>query len=323
VGEDAVRLPLAVAMLLGLAAAAPGFDISECDGDASLGNAGILLGWAQPTATSIGTVRIDDQGAANSGVSPADANTDWAAALATWTAIGGTTLNFPATSSTTITSAALEATLGKGDGARAWMLVQPTTRLGSAAGQGWEAVTSTDACSFLGLTYTVFDLNTRLLVDADIMLNDDGPAPAADPDCPGGRAPFYSQAAGDSNVTGKFDLRGIMAHEIGHFLGSEHSIQAGALMEATALAGTDLALATDDQDMLRFLYPTAADPTPPDRNNLSLTACTSQGSVATTGSRSSGGCAAGYPQRAGGALSWLLLGGLLALRLLWRPKGRR
>lgn len=323
------RLAPALALGLAFASAALAFDVSECDGDATLGNAGILLGWAQPTNTSIGTVQVDDQGAANSGIGAADANADWAAAIGYWTGIGGTTLTFPATNSTTIGSAALQATLGAGDTDRAFLLVQPTTQLGAGPGQGWEAVTSTDACSFLGLTFTVFDLNSRLMVDADVMINDDGPAPAADPDCPAGRAGFYSQSATAGVAQpGLFDLRGIMAHELGHFLGSDHSAQAGALMEATANAGVNLAIAPDDQNFLRFVYPAAPGPTPPDRNNLSLTTCTSvvPGSpvVPTSGGGGGGGgCVAADPGAAGAGLSWLLLGAVLALPFRRRRRDRR
>ena len=116
-----------------------------------------------------------------------------------------------------------------------------------------------------------------------------------------------------------------MAHEIGHFLGSDHSIQSGALMAATASSGTDLAIQTDDLNLIRFLYPTGTPPAEPDRNDTELTSCDSQAVTAAPPPSSGGGgggCNAGG--RSGGfGLSALLVGALLALPFRRRRPGRR
>lgn len=313
-------IPVLLASCLLLAGPLGAYEVAECDGDATLGNAAIVKGWLAPTQVTIGTIQIDNQGSPNSGLSAAAVNNDWANALAQWTSVPSTTLQVPATISQAVTPVQLQTSLSAGDTRRLWLVVQPTTtKSGASPETGWAQITGTDPQSFLGLTFTVFDLNSREFVDADVLINDD-PTPA------GPR--FYSRSVG-APIFGRFDLQGIMAHELGHFFGSDHSTQAGALMRAQAFAGVNVDVQVDDQNFLQFMYPGAgAAPPNPDSANLALTSCTSiavsGGGTSSGTSSSSGGGSGGCQALPGGGHGFPWVPGLafLGLLLAW-PRFRR
>lgn len=284
------------------------FDVTECDGDATLGNAATIEGWAAPTLTNIGNVLLDNKGSPNSGLGAGTVIADWNAAIATWDNITQNTMSFPTPAQGDITSVQLGSSVASGDSLRLMIVIQPNTQSTSGGNTqtGWAAITSTDPSSFLGLTFSNFitsqsSSSFRKFVDADILINDD-PTPAG--------AHYFSRSSQPAQA-GLFDLQGIMAHELGHFLGADHSNTSGALMEATAADGVLLNLAVDDVNFLRFVYPdgTIANPPQPARNDTTLTSCTS---VAVTGGggggttvidpgsgSSGGGCRVGGPDRAG------------------------
>lgn len=285
-----------------LVSGARGFDLAECDGDATLGNAGILLGWTAPTGTSLGSIVVDDQGTGPSGISPAATVARWQAARSSWQGVSNTNLVIPSVTTSTVSSTTLEASLSAGDGTRLWLVVTPTTtKSGPPPETGWAAITGTDPASFLGLTFTVFNTTSRRPVDADILINDDAP---------GGAARYYDRSV--APLPGLFDLEGIMTHELGHFLGAEHALLSSSLMFASASPGADLPFTSDDFGVVRFLYPDGSlTPLPqPDRNVLSLTSCTAAAPVIPVlggGGGGGGGCRAGGMGGPGGVVPLVLV----------------
>ena len=81
--------------------------------------------------------------------------------------------------------------------------------------------TATTLASTLGLTTVTFDVNTGEIYDADTEINGTVPLSADDPVPAGG-----------------FDLRSIITHEMGHFLGLAHSGDATATMYAQYSPGS-------------------------------------------------------------------------------------
>ncbi len=74
--------------------------------------------------------------------------------------------------------------------------------------------------------------------------------------------------AGGAGCFGEIDMRGVTAHEVGHFIGLDHTAVSGATMVAT-LAACDPSQATlhpDDVAGAGFLYPTGVGSAPPVAN---------------------------------------------------------
>lgn len=265
------RRALALALAALAAPAAPGFDAIECDTNEIFGDAATVLGWGTNPASAMGAIEVDNQGAPASSLGNAAVNAAWETAVTNWVGItSGDNLAFAARANgAAIGSAALESSLNNSRLARTWMVVQATTAAGPST--GWAAITATDVNNTLGLTLSRFDTTTRLTVDSDILINDDNT---------GGVGGSWDQALpGTSPGVGRFSLYSVIAHEIGHYLGLDHTIQAGAAMAPVLATGVTVDLGNDEANGMLFLYTgSGAVKPPPDRNDPALTSCVSNGS---------------------------------------------
>lgn len=147
----------------------------------------------------------------------------------------------------------------------------------------------------LGLTTLTYDTCTGVVVDADIELNSGD----------------FSFSAADVPPVGHTDLRNTVTHEVGHFLGLDHTPDRKATMYAKAPAGETIKrdLDPDDEEGLCYIYAQDDQPCPAD-------GCTPPQSV---GSTSGGGsCAAS----AGGGAP-LPLAAIAGLMFAWRASRRR
>lgn len=258
-GQLARGLALA---LLGVPAASA-FDIVECDGGNTPGDAAIILGWPAPAATSVGAVVIDDQGTVNSGIPGFILRQLWANSITDWAGTPDQEFAFPNGGARAVTGAELGASLGGGS-ERIFTVIQPTTTI-PAGGifptpvTGWTQITGTGD-GVLGIALSVFDLTTRSIVDSDIILNDDAT----------GGAPVFAPGA----VPGRFNIGTVMRHEIGHFFGLDHAQDPNSIMAPTLGPNTVVNIAADDRNGMVFLYPGAdAFLVNPDRNVLRFDSC--------------------------------------------------
>lgn len=254
---------LAALLLLGAATPAlRGFNLSECDGSNTPGNAGILLGWTQPTATSMGGIRLDDGGAPASGLTTAEVDAAWQASFADWSTTTLTTLAFPTPTPTPVTDGQLETALAGGAlGSQVCTVITSATSLaGPPVRTGWAAITISDPTGTLGITLTAFLPATRRILFSNILLNDDRAA---------GASGFLIGGSG----TGGHDFQSVATHEIGHFIGGDHSALLPSLMFPFLAAGLAKPLDSDDRDIARFLYPTGATGLLPEANDLTFLDC--------------------------------------------------
>jgi matrixin len=165
----------------------------------------------------------------------------------------------------------------------------------------------------IALTTLTANLKTGELFDADIEIN------SRDED-------FELRGGGNTGVNPDEprDLRGVINHELGHFLGLSHSTQAGALMRA-AYEGTFVP-GTDDAAGICAALGTGSDPScnveplPAGGECVgSDVSCTSKSSS----EDDSGGCACGLPASRGRGPEGLAGVVLVALGLAWRSGRRR
>lgn len=295
-----------LALWLGLLFVGPtwGFDVIECDFDDVPGDAGILLGWSPPTDQSIGPLLVDDRGLPRSGISSATVAGIWAAVTSEWVSTDST-YRSPAVSMTSIPPAVTELLFNVAFDSRAVITVDENTP--TSFGNGWAALTLLPP-GVLAVTVPRADLATRLIVDADIFFNDDTNS-----------NPAGFRAGTEGNTAGGFDYHTVASHEYGHLLGSDHSIRTDALMFPTVGPGVVLRPTEDDRNFVRWTYPSASDPVPPDRNNPFFIDCDT---LAATGEvvishSSSGGCdlAPGRPLPLSACLAPLILGLLFGAKL--------
>lgn len=101
----------------------------------------------------------------------------------------------------------------------------------------------TPGTGLVAITPVDFDTRTGEILDADILFN--------------GSKPFSTD--GDA---GSFDIQNIATHEVGHFVGLDHSAVVGATMNPFAYTrDTRLrSLATDDKAAATTIYPAAGEP---------------------------------------------------------------
>lgn len=282
-------VPLLLTLLL-LRAPAGAYDLSEIDGDQIVGNAPILLGW-EPHRFPL---PFDVDATAPPGVASAAVfhQAVWAA-FDSWQTGSGDLVRFrEAGVSRPLTRSDLEASISSGDCGDAGDCLHLVTTVNS----GWGALTGSGP-SVIALTLVKYEVRSRRLQDADILLN--GEAHTFDTQ---GRA-------------GSFDVEGIVAHEIGHALGVAHpssaSRQASTMWAVTPPGNLELrSLETDDLDAARYLYaPLDQSVTPPDGAILGLIQ-----RPGASGDSGNGGCVMAGPggTTVPGSLLLLLVSGLLA-----------
>lgn len=315
----ALALGLAASLLGALAPPVRAFDIIECDGGATFGDAAPLRGWRQPTDQAMGLLVIDDQGAADSGLTGAQVVGFWEAAMADWESTSDSQFRFPPREVRTVGGAEL-GEFRSGDESRHLLtVIQPTTTIPAgttlsnglvftADAIGWAAITGTDPSTTLGVAINRIDRTTRYIFDSDVYINDD---------------------TFDFQPGGFFDMQYIITHELGHLMGIDHAVNFTSVMFASAVAGVFVPLTEDDRNASRFLYPTpGSSPTPPDRNQVALTSCDQTLDEVAAAARSAGplagGCRAVAAAAGSGALvAWvLLLLGTWARARTLRPRGR-
>ncbi len=164
--------------------------------------------------------------------------------------------------------------------------------------ENWGQVASTQT---FALTSVSYNPNTGEIADADIELN----------------AEIYKYSVTDPVEPSHVDLRNTLVHEIGHFVGLDHT----GVREATMYASADIGetdkrtLHQDDIDGLCHIYPasepgaSACDEDPPD---------TGGGGGGGGGGNEDGGCCATTPTPSPTGLGWLVaaagLLGLVAVR---------
>ena len=307
---------LALAWTL-LAAPAAAFDLLECDRDDVFGNSGATIGWGGAGGNVMGNWEIDTSGAPGSGISSEAVTFGISEAILEWTAVSGAAYAGPTTSPASFTAADVLDTLDFDAPARARhiaMMVHDDLIIDGL--EGWGALqTSFATATILGVCYTRIDDETRLVYDADIFLNDDfshgGPG-------------IFQGAEGTARVfpsgPRSFEVQSIMAHEFGHAQGSAHTTRDSVMFQFIPNL-TQNRLTEDDGNILRWLYPTAPNPVPPDRNNPGFITCDRL--IATNEivieNSSGGGCDLAGPRRD----SWPLALGVFLLVLGADARARR
>ncbi|MFO0552005.1 MAG: matrixin family metalloprotease [Polyangiaceae bacterium] len=172
----------------------------------------------------------------------------------------------------------------------------------------------TSADNTLAKTTVTFDADTGEILDADIELNH----------------AYNDFTISDTNID--YDLQSVLTHEIGHFVGLDHTPDETATMFATYEPGTieQRTLETDDVDAICTVYPpertTACDPNP--RGGLG-DACGGDPSPAgggggggSDGDGDSSGCSIVAPNPSAGVLPLLAVLALSARRRRTHPSSR-
>lgn len=270
------------------------YDLAEIDGDGAPGNAPILLGWetrrfplpySLDPAPPTGLGFLEYQAAA-------------AAGFSSWEEASGGVVSFREFSlpATDFTTDKVAASLGAGDCATE----ADCRHLVTAVQSGWQALSGADM-GVIALTVVKYNTDTRRLLDYDVILDDE-----------------FHDFATNGDAT-KYDLQGILAHEVGHALGVAHPANANrsssTMWGVTPLGNTELrSLEVDDVTAASYLYSPLNIPVPPPDNNLFGLLIRAGGTMG-----GDGGCDLGAG-RSGIAFAGLWLG-LLGLAL--RPGRRR
>jgi MYXO-CTERM domain-containing protein len=187
------------------------------------------------------------------------------------------------------------------------------------------------------VTIVRYNTSNGDILDADMMINDQlasrfgAGGPYAD--CPDTGCP-----EGSTNVPGPADLRSIITHEAGHFIGIGHSDVADATMfsEATRTSVGKRTLAQDDIDAVCAIYPPgdlepSCDATPlcglqldceRDADGVPI-ACQPSSVSANCGNSDGGGCSATGTMQSPGDTWGALLLALLGFAALRRRSARR
>lgn len=281
--------------LLCVPALAGAYDLSEIDGDGVAGNAPIVLGWESSRFPL--PVSLDPTPPAG-----LDANAYRDATLAgffAWqdaTEAAASFQELPLPSSE-FTRAKVDASVGGGD----CPTPDDCRHLVTAIGTDWAGVSGADM-GVIALTVVKYSTDSRRLLDFDVLIDDE-----------------FHDFATNGDAT-RYDLQGIVTHEVGHALGVAHPSSAeratSTMWAVTPLGNTELrSLELDDITAARYLYaPLNIAVAPPDNNLFGLVQRAGGG-----GTAGDGGCDLGRGRTQGLAFAGLWLG-LLGLGL--RP-GRR
>ncbi len=263
------------------------FDLSEIDGDSVAGNAPILLGW-EPHRFPL-VFELDPK--PPQGFTPERFQQIVDAAFESWhtAALGAVQFRSAPFRKEVLTPQDLDETLGPTDCDNSGNCVHVVATVDS----NWSQF-SGSAAEVIGLTLVKFDPNARRILDSDILLNDD-------------RYDF-----GEAGETTKFDLQGILAHEVGHVLGISHPVvetRANSTMWSVTPPGNQelRSLEADDIAAVRYLYtPLSLEVPDPDSNLFGLLP---RSPAAASGG---GGCQTGPDGLGFFGLAWLIP---LAIRL--------
>lgn len=176
------------------------------------------------------------------------------------------------------------------DGVRSGLGVAYTPRASNVNAVVFLEGTWIGARSAVAYTTLTFVSSTGELLDADIAFN-------------GRDFQFSAERAG---VAGRIDVEAVATHEVGHFLGLDHSPIAGATMTAVIEPGDTFQRDLSDDDVAGVceLYPPGSEPPPP------------------PGPAIAGGCGAAEGEAAGGE-GGLGAALLLATLLVRRRRARR
>lgn len=156
----------------------------------------------------------------------------------------------------------------------------------------------------IAVTIVWHNPSTGFVYDADMIVNE-------------AMGPFVNCGLACGPTETHFDLRNVVTHEAGHFLGLSHSADANATMYYRADPGetSKRSLAQDDIDGLCAIYgagtlPSSCDPTP--RHGFFGTACADSSAASDKGC----GCSlAGRPSEGGYGVLASIAAALAALRL--------
>jgi hypothetical protein len=235
-------------LLLGVAGSLGAYDLAELDGDGNPGNAPILLGWENHRFPL--PVSIDP--APPQGLTDFEYRDATLAAFFAWQDVGAGDLAFQEFSlpASEFTTDKLTASLVAADCA----VASECRHLVTALSSNWTALSGSDM-GVIALTVVKFNTDTRRILDYDIMLDDE-----------------FHDFATNGDAT-KYDLEGIMAHEVGHALGVAHPANAdratSTMWGVTPLGNTSLrTLEEDDATAARYLYSPLNIPVRPPDNNL-------------------------------------------------------
>lgn len=233
-------------LFLALSQAGFGFTLLDCSPTPTIGWPTAFDSSAGFDTTQLGTILVDDQGSALSSFTCSQTRGIWVQSAGAWQAVTDTKIVFPSLLVRPLEPAEISGILSNSDldlATRVWTFVGPNTAAADGS-RGWEAISGLGD-TILGVAFVQFRASDCGLIDGDILINDDrGDAPT-----------YFSPGVPES---GLFDPNGVVTHEIGHFLGLNHSLDNTAIMFATAPSGTLESLNNDDAAGVLSLYQTPA-----------------------------------------------------------------
>lgn len=244
------------------------FEILECDGFDSPGDAAPIKGW-NLVFGPLGVISVDNTGATTSGLSPAAVNAVWAQAAADWQAVPNLSpafsfgplvpVNFTPfqLGNTFLNSNGLPAAAPDGsDGVRNWRVLNHHSQMVKEGKvlTGWSAITGTDIGAVLGVCFVQLNLLDNTIKDGEIFINDD----VGDIAAPGPGGTWSAVLPPAVPGGAQFSLYSVALHEIGHFLGIAHTLDTAAIMKPAIAPGVQDGLLPDDERAIQFLYPSPA-----------------------------------------------------------------